>query len=328
MRRADRLFDVIQVLRTAKKPVTAATLAEELEVTVRTIYRDVATLQARRVPIEGAPGLGYVLRKGFDLPPLMFTIDEIEAIAVGARMVQRVRDSELQHAAARVLDKVTVVLPESLRGHVADAPVYVSRGDAVEPKVDMAQVRAAIRDRRKLRIAYVDEKGHRTRRTIWPLAMAYYVDVSVVGAWCELRKDLRNFRVERIASSRMLAARFQDHNGRLLAQWLALPKERPPSRGVRIEPRRRQPGEAGLGELRAIELEERRGNGVEAEGIAFLQNDAGKLAPDFDDEGFGQVMLDSVLDHGADLPVSSPTWSRSDERAMVEVAESVESTSK
>jgi len=229
MRRADRLFDVIQVLRSAKKPVTAATLAEELEVTVRTIYRDVATLQARRVPIEGAPGLGYVLRKGFDLPPLMFTIDEVEAIAVGARLVGRLRDKELQRAAARVLDKVTVVLPESLRGHVADAPVYVSRGDAAEPRVDMAQVRAAIRDRRKVRIAYVDEKGRRTRRTIWPLAMAYYVDVTVVGAWCELRKDLRNFRIERIVASRLLAARFHDHNGTLLAEWLALPKERPAS---------------------------------------------------------------------------------------------------
>ena len=257
MRRADRLFDVIQVLRTAKKPVTAAALAEELEVTVRTIYRDVATLQARRVPIEGAPGLGYVLRKGFDLPPLMFTIDEIEAIAVGARMVQRVRDSELQHAAARVLDKVTVVLPESLRGHVADAPVYVSRGDAVQPKVDMAQVRAAIRDRRKLRIAYVDEKGHRTRRTIWPLAMAYYVDVSVVGAWCELRRDLRNFRVERIASSRMLAARFQDHNGKLLAEWLALPKERPAHRGCED---RAAPPPAGQG--RAWRTPRRRARGT------------------------------------------------------------------
>ena len=229
MRRADRLFDVIQVLRSAKKPVTAATLAEELEVTVRTIYRDVATLQARRVPIEGAPGLGYVLRQGFDLPPLMFTIDEVEAIAVGARLVGRLRDKELQRAAARVLDKVTVVLPESLRGHVADAPVYVSRGDAAEPRVDMAQVRAAIRDRRKVRIAYVDEKGRRTRRTIWPLAMAYYVDVTVVGAWCELRKDLRNFRIERVAASRLLAARFHDHNGTLLAEWLALPKERPAS---------------------------------------------------------------------------------------------------
>lgn len=226
MRRADRLFDVIQVLRSARKPVTAAMLAEELEVTVRTIYRDVATLQARRVPIEGAPGLGYVLRKGFDLPPLMFTIDEVEAIAVGARLVRRVRDKDLQHAAARVLDKVTVVLPESLRGYVADAPIYVSRGDAKDPTVDVAQVRAAIRDRRKIRLVYLDEKGNRTRRTIWPLAMAYYVDVSLIGAWCELRKDFRNFRVERITSSRVLAARFQDHNGKLLAEWLALPKER------------------------------------------------------------------------------------------------------
>ena len=231
MRRADRLFDVIQVLRTAKKPVTAAAIAEELEVTVRTIYRDVATLQARRVPIEGAPGLGYVLRKGFDLPPLMFTIDEIEAITVGAKLVRRLRDSELQQAAARVLDKVTVVLPESLRTHVTGAPVYVSRGDAPEPKgVDPAQVRAAIRDRRKIRLSYVDEKGRRTRRTIWPLAIAYYVDVSLIGAWCELRRDLRNFRVERITASRVLAARFQDHNGRLLAQWQALPKERAVSR--------------------------------------------------------------------------------------------------
>ncbi|HYR67945.1 MAG TPA: YafY family protein [Reyranella sp.] len=231
MRRADRLFDVIQVLRTAKQPVTAAALADDLEVTVRTIYRDVATLQARRVPIEGAPGLGYVLRKGFDLPPLMFTVDEVEAVTVGARMVQRLRDPELQAAARRVLDKVTVVLPESLRGHVAEAPFYVSQGEAATPRgVDMAGVRSAIRDRRKLRIAYVDEKGRRTRRTVWPLAMAYYVDVTLVGAWCELRKDLRNFRVERIAASRALAARFQDHNGKLLAQWLALPKDRPASR--------------------------------------------------------------------------------------------------
>jgi predicted DNA-binding transcriptional regulator YafY len=231
MRRADRLFDVIQVLRTAKQPVTAAALADDLEVTVRTIYRDVATLQARRVPIEGAPGLGYVLRKGFDLPPLMFTVDEVEAVTVGARMVQRLRDPELQAAARRVLDKVTVVLPESLRGHVAEAPFYVSQGEAATPRgVDMAGVRSAIRDRRKLRIAYVDEKGRHTRRTVWPLAMAYYVDVTLVGAWCELRKDLRNFRVERIAASRALAARFQDHNGKLLAQWLALPKDRPASR--------------------------------------------------------------------------------------------------
>ena len=226
MRRADRLFDIIQTLRTARKPMTAAALAEGLEVTVRTIYRDVAALQARRVPIEGAAGVGYVLRRGFDLPPLMFTVEEIEAVTVGARLVQRLRDRELQAAARRVLDKVTVVLPDSLRSHL-DRPFYVSRGDAAEPTgIDLAELRAAIRDRRKMRIAYLDEQRQRTRRTIWPLAMAYYVDVTLVGAWCELRKGLRNFRVERIASGRMLADRFQDPQGRLLAQWLALPKQR------------------------------------------------------------------------------------------------------
>src|SRR6476660_7786918 len=115
MRRADRIFDIIQVLRAAKQPVTAAALAEELEVTVRTVYRDVATLQARRVPIEGAPGIGYVLRRGFDLPPLMFTTEEIEAIAVGARLVARTGDAALQIAADSVVSKVTVVLPEALR---------------------------------------------------------------------------------------------------------------------------------------------------------------------------------------------------------------------
>ena len=226
MRRADRLFDIIQTLRTARKPMTAATLAEGLEVTVRTIYRDVATLQARRIPIEGEAGVGYVLRRGFDLPPLMFTVEEIEAVTVGARLVQRLRDRDLQAAARRVLDKVTVVLPESLRSHL-DRPFYVSRGDAAEPTgIDLAELRGAIRDRRKMRIAYLDEKRLRTRRTIWPLAMAYYVDVTLVGAWCELRKGLRNFRVERIEGGRMLAERFHDPQGRLLAQWLALPKER------------------------------------------------------------------------------------------------------
>src|SRR5215470_4747345 len=126
MPRSDRLFDIIQALRGSKKPMTAAALAEELEVTPRTVYRDIATLQARRVPIEGAAGVGYVLRKGFDLPPLMFTIDEVEAIAVGARMLKRVKDPALQAAAEAVLAKVSVVVPERLRPHVSDTHMYVS----------------------------------------------------------------------------------------------------------------------------------------------------------------------------------------------------------
>src|SRR6266852_8117099 len=126
MRRADRLFDIIQNLRTAAHPVTAAALADKLEVTVRTIYRDVAALQASRVPIEGAPGIGYVLRQGFDLPPLMFTSEEIDAIAVGARHVRRLRDPKLQQAAESVLSKVTAIVPEMLRSYLADPPFYVS----------------------------------------------------------------------------------------------------------------------------------------------------------------------------------------------------------
>jgi predicted DNA-binding transcriptional regulator YafY len=228
MPRSDRLFDIIQQLRTATQPTTAATLAAALEVTVRTVYRDVATLQARRVPIEGAPGIGYVLRKGFDLPPLNFTIDEIEAIAVGARMVHRLKDPKLQQAAQSVLAKVTVAVPERLRPHIADAPIYVSPGMTAEAQgADLAEVRAAIRDSRKLYIAYADEQGRRTNRTVWPIAMAYYVDVTLIGAWCELRAGYRNFRVERIASSRVLEEHFDQDNGRLFREWSALPKERP-----------------------------------------------------------------------------------------------------
>jgi predicted DNA-binding transcriptional regulator YafY len=228
MRRSDRLFDIIQRLRTARGPTTAAKLATELEVTPRTIYRDIATLQARRVPIDGEAGIGYVLRKGFDLPPLMFTIDEVEAIAVGARMVGRLRDPKLQEAADSVLAKVTVVLPETIRSALANPQMFVSPGIAATAEgIDLAGLRGAIRDSRKLHIVYADVNGRRSNRTIWPIAMAYYVDVTLVGAWCELRADYRNFRVERIQSARVLDEHFDQDGGRLFREWSALPKERP-----------------------------------------------------------------------------------------------------
>ena len=228
MRRADRLFDIIQTLRTAARPVTAAALAEGFEVTVRTVYRDIAALQASRVPIEGAAGLGYVLRRGFDLPPLMFTTQEVDAIAVGVRLLRRLRDPKLQAAAQSVLAKLSVVIPEPLQSQLIAAPVYVSDGDA--PSVtglDLAQLRDAIRDNRKLAITYIDEEGRRSQRTIWPIAIAYYVDATLVGAWCELRRDFRHFRVDRIEGSQLLEDRFPPDNGRLMAEWLALRKERP-----------------------------------------------------------------------------------------------------
>ncbi len=227
MRRADRLFDIIQTLRAAPHPLTAAALAEKLEVTARTIYRDIAALQASRVPIEGAPGIGYVLRRGFDLPPLMFTADEIDAIAVGARHVRRLRDPKLQRAAESVLAKITAVVPENLRSYLRPPPFYVSAGSApAVTGVDLAAVRDAIHAARKMAIAYVDEKGHQTARTIRPIAMAYYVDVTVIAAWCELRGDFRHFRADRIVSAQLLDEGFASESARLTAQWMALSKER------------------------------------------------------------------------------------------------------
>lgn len=223
MRRADRLFDILQILRVAAQPMTAATIAEQLEVTERTIYRDIASLQASRIPIEGARGIGYVLRKGFDLPPLMFTADEVDAIAVGARLVRRVRDPVLQKAANSVLAKVTTALPGVPRSGLLEAPFYVSSGDAETPKgVDLAEVRRAIRETRKVRIAYADAQGSRTDQIVWPVAMAYYVDVTVLGAWCELRNDFRHFRVERITASTILGYVFPTDGGSLMERWFAL----------------------------------------------------------------------------------------------------------
>lgn len=221
MRRADRLFDIIQTLRVSTQPLTASTLADRLEVTSRTIYRDIAALQARNVPIEGAPGVGYVLRRGYDLPPLTFTIEEIEAIAVGVRMVRRLRDEALRLAVESVLSKLTVAVPEAMRQSLSAPQIWVSDGMAQRPAgVDPAEVRSAIRASRKLRIAYVDETGRRTRRTVWPIAMVYYVDVTLIATWCELRADFRHFRIERLKSCTVLDEQFPDA-GDLMAQWLA-----------------------------------------------------------------------------------------------------------
>src|SRR6516164_7312643 len=221
MRRADRLFDIIQALRTAKKPMTAAMIAERLEVTVRTIYRDIATLQARRVPIEGAPGLGYVLRRGFDLPPLMFTSEEIEAIVVGMRLLRRTGDVGLQDAAVGVLSKIEVVLPVALRSHLATPTTFVSGRGAPTPEVaDLSMIRSAIRDEHKLRIDYVDQHGQLSSRTIWPFAVAYYVEATLINAWCELRDDFRHFRADRVRGLTVLEEEFPVPGRTLMAGWL------------------------------------------------------------------------------------------------------------
>jgi len=223
MRRADRLFDIIQLLRLARAPVTAAAIAAELEVAPRTIYRDIASLQASRVPIEGAAGLGYVLRRGYDLPPLMFTEEEAEAIAVGLRLLDRTGDPGLAGAARGVLGKLGAVLPEGLRAHLAGEAFHVSTHGAPAPgAIDLSALRAAIRSARKLRLRYIDGNGATTTRTVRPVAVEYYTAATLLGAWCELREDYRNFRTDRIAAAEVLAEDFAADAARLKAGWLAL----------------------------------------------------------------------------------------------------------
>lgn len=222
MARSDRLFEIIQILRAARQPVTACRLAERLEVSERTIYRDMATLMGRGVPVFGEAGLGYVMRSGYDLPPLMFTAEEVEAIVLGARMVMRAGDRTLAAAADSAVAKIETVLTDTLRQRCGRTALFVP-GDASPPvsAVDIGRVRAAVREERKLRIRYADATGAMTERMIWPLAIGYFHDVAVIAAWCELRRDFRHFRGDRLHGLETLAERFDGRHGGLLRDWLA-----------------------------------------------------------------------------------------------------------
>jgi predicted DNA-binding transcriptional regulator YafY len=223
MRRSDRLFDIIQRLRTARGPLTAAAIAAELEVTPRTVYRDIAALQASRVPIEGAAGLGYVLRRGYDLPPLMFTADELEAVLVGMRLLRRTRDTGLEAAAESVLSKLASILPGPMRAQLDAPPFLVSDGGMPEPQaIGLAALRLAIREARKLRIGYRDGSGSSSERVIRPVALEYYVEATLICGWCELRNDYRHFRADRIVTAAVLEDSFAEQRERLLSGWLAL----------------------------------------------------------------------------------------------------------
>jgi predicted DNA-binding transcriptional regulator YafY len=220
MRRADRLLQIIQILRRHRRPVTAQVVAAELEVSVRTVYRDIAALQADRVPLRGEAGIGYVLDDGFDLPPLMFDANEIEAVILGLRFVERHGDAGLAHAARDVVAKVGAVLPARLKPLLFEASLIVPpQQRAVVDRVEVGDIREAIRLGRKLRMAYRDESGAPTERTIWPLALAYFDAVRVLVGWCELRDAFRHFRTDRIASMDILDTRYPGRRAALLKQW-------------------------------------------------------------------------------------------------------------
>jgi predicted DNA-binding transcriptional regulator YafY len=220
MSRSDRLFEIIQLLRRAKRPLTADRLAETLEVATRTIYRDIAALQAMRVPIAGEAGVGYLMRPGFDLPPLMFSSDEVEAIVVGLALLRRTGDRGLQHAARSVGRKIGDVVPKELEATISRPSLYVSDFGAA-PSIDLQRLRGAIRAERKLALVYMDSESHETRRTVLPLAIFYYVEAVVLVAWCELRDDFRHFRVDRIAHCIELDDRFKARGDELRERWRA-----------------------------------------------------------------------------------------------------------
>lgn len=198
MRRTDRLFEIIQVLRTAKAPISAAFIAETLEVSARTIYRDMATLQSMRTPIEGEAGVGYILRKEYDLPPLNFDERELEAIVVGLSLLGRTGDTALQLAARRVMAKIDVTRTDNPSLRVDNWGVPSSK------QGDLDQIRQAIRDERKLRVHYQNAKDEKSDRVILPIALTYYAEVVVLSAWCAMRKDFRHFRADRIQECRTL----------------------------------------------------------------------------------------------------------------------------
>ena len=221
MRKASRLFEIIQILRLATRPTTAAQIAERLEVTPRSIYRDIVALQAMRVPIEGGRGIGYILRPGFDLPPLMFSIEETEAIVLALALLQRTGDNALRKAAETVSDKIAGAMPAPLRQVLSTDAIHAWGSVMPEPLgIDLAMARAAIRDEQKLRIRYTDEQARVSERTIRPIALIYYSAHSVIVAWCELRDGLRNFRADRIAQATPLSDRFAGEGDRLRKQWV------------------------------------------------------------------------------------------------------------
>ena len=221
MRRADRLLELLQVLRRLQPPVTAAVLARTLEVSTRTVYRDIEALRRLGVGIDGEAGFGYLLTDDNALPPLKFTAPEVEALALGLRKVMAIGDAELASAAEDAMTKLVPVLSKPVRtelesgillahsytreGRLAD----LAKSGAQERMVDPAMIRKAAREERKLEIDYRDEQGRRTERTIWPLAIAYLDTVDLVIAWCELRTDFRTFRLDRLIRAALADGSFR-----------------------------------------------------------------------------------------------------------------------
>jgi predicted DNA-binding transcriptional regulator YafY len=224
MSRAERLLHLMQVLRRHRTPVSGARLASETGVSLRTLYRDIAALQAQGATLEGEPGVGYVLRPGFLLPPLMLSAEEIEALVLGARWVAERTDSRLAQAAGDAVAKIAAVLPTDLRHELETNALLIgpSAKDAPVAGDHLADIREAIRDERKLQIDYRNAQGKASRRIVWPFALGFFDRARVMVAWCESRQEFRHFRTDRIAALRKQKQRYPRRRQALLKEWRQL----------------------------------------------------------------------------------------------------------
>jgi predicted DNA-binding transcriptional regulator YafY len=220
MSRSERLLQLLQVLRRHRHPVSANSLAEEVGVSIRTLYRDIASLRSQGAAIDGEAGLGYVLRPGFVLPPLMFSPREIDALVLGMRLVTAHGDHELAQDASGTLAKISAVLPAELKRELELSTLFIgAQNQAPVHAVNPELLRVAIRMGKKLTIDYADASGAMTRRIVWPYALVYFEMVRVVMCWCELRNTYRNFRTDRISGAEVMGEPYPRSKHALLKEW-------------------------------------------------------------------------------------------------------------
>ena len=222
MRKADRLFQIVQILRRTTRPVTAEAIAVELETSKRSVYRDIAALIGQHVPIHSEARIGYVLEGGFDLPPLMLTTEEVEAAVLGAQWVAGHADPALAHAARDLIAKIAAAVPDGLRALIHDAaartpPAWNMPADGL----DVSLARAWARQGRKIALTYRDKNGELSERTVWPVAIAYFDAARILVAWCETREAFRDFRADRVVKADFLDERFPARPADLRRRWLA-----------------------------------------------------------------------------------------------------------
>jgi predicted DNA-binding transcriptional regulator YafY len=221
MRRADRLFQIVQLLRRRRSATTAGQIAERLGISERTVYRDIRDLNLAGTPIDGEAGVGYRLRPGYDLPPLMFTRDEIQALVLGARIVRQFGDPPLARASEAILSKVATVIPPDLAPILAETPMFVPPTIGSGRSADaLTVVREALTGRRKLRMKYANAQGDHTERIVRPLGLFFWGRIWTLAAWCELRNDFRNFRLDRALELAGLEQTFREETGKTLRDLL------------------------------------------------------------------------------------------------------------